>query len=241
MCEDPVGVVYPFSSSPKDAEVVALLASSLAYGQRKVFVPILSRLIGEMGASPYSFLMEDGYKSRFDWFKYRFNTADDLRCLLFAMKHTISVYGSLESAFVMGFLPEEDSTVFGALSSFVSILRGLNFSPCGLPSEGSPGLAYLLPDPRSGGACKRLNMYLRWMLRRDEVDLGLWTGVPADRLIIPLDTHVQAVSLKLGLTQKKGSTWSNASDITSSLRQLDPKDPLKYDFLLFSLGVGKEL
>jgi len=239
--EDPIGLVYPFADRPRDAEVVALLASSLAYGQRKIFVPVVSKLLKEMGSSPYEFVMDDGFRSRFDWFKYRFNSADDIRCLLFSLKHVFTIYGSLESAFVMGFLPEEDKTIFGSLASFVATLRGMDFSPCGLPPEGSPGLGYLLPDPHTGSACKRLNMLLRWMFREDEVDLHLWSGISPDRLIIPLDTHVQAVSLKLGLTTKSGSTWRCAEDITSSLRQLDPADPLKYDFLLFSLGAWKEL
>lgn len=239
--EDPIGLVYPYLGSPRDAEVAALISSSLAYGQRKVFVPIVARLLSEMGPSPYEFVMDDGYLRRFDWFKYRFNTADDLQCLLFALKHVLNVYGSLESALVLGFDPDVDSTVYSSLAAFVALLRGLDFSHCGMPTEGSRGFSYLLPDPHLGGACKRLNMMLRWMLRKDEVDLGLWTGIYLDRLIIPLDTHVQSVSLKLGLTTKTGSTWRCAEDITHSLRQLDPRDPLKYDFLLFSLGAWKEL
>lgn len=239
--EDPLGLVYPYAHSPRDAEVVALLASSLAYGQRKVFVPIVSRLLETMGSSPYDFVLSGGFQRDFGWFKYRFNSADDIRCLLFSMKHVLEIYGSLESAFVMGFLPETDPSVYGSLAAFVSILRGMDFSPCSVPIQGSPGFDYLLPDPHRGGACKRLNMFLRWMFRKDEVDLGLWTGVPLDRLVIPLDTHVHQVSLKLGLTKKSGSTWKCAEEITNSLRQLDPKDPLKYDFLLFSLGAWKEL
>jgi uncharacterized protein (TIGR02757 family) len=239
--EDPIGLVYPYADRPRDVEVAALLASSLAYGQRKVFVPVVSRLLSEMGPSPYEFVMNDGYMRRFDWFKYRFNSEDDIRCLFYAMKHVITIYGSLESALVVEADSGSPSTVFSSLTSFVALLRGMDFSPCGTPPEGSSGLAYLLPDPHRGGACKRLNMLLRWMFRMDEVDLGLWTGISPDRLIIPLDTHVQSVSLKLGLTTKSGSTWRCAEDITHSLRQLDPTDPLKYDFLLFSLGAWKEL
>lgn len=239
--EDPIGLVYPYADSPRDAEVAALLASSLSYGQRKVFVPVVARLLKEMGSSPYSFVMDDGYLRRFDWFKYRFNTPDDIQCLLYAVQHALTVYGSLESALVLGFDRDVDFTVYSPLAAFVSVLRGLDFSPCGMPVEGSPGLGYLIPDPHLGGACKRLNMLLRWMFRKDAVDLGLWTGISLDRLVIPLDTHVHKVSLKLGLTTKSGSTWRCAQDITGSLSQLDSSDPLKYDFLLFSLGVWKEL
>lgn len=239
--EDPIGLVYPYVGHQGDVEVAALLASSLAYGQRKVFVPVVARLLKEMGSSPYDFVMSDGYRRSFDWFKYRFNKPDDLRCLLFSMKRVLLSYGSLESAFVAGFSPDKDLSTYSALSSFSSIFRSFDFSSLGLGKTGSPGLSYLLPDPSLGGACKRLNMFLRWMFRDDEVDLNLWSGIPLGRLVIPLDTHVHSVSLKLGLTSKSGSTWKCAEDITSSLRQFDPLDPLKYDFLLFSMGVWKEL
>jgi len=239
--EDPIGLVYPYVSSPKDAEIVALLASSLAYGQRKVFVPVISRILEEIGQSPYDFVMSSAHIGRFSWFKYRFNSPDDLHCLFYSLRHVLEVYGSLESAFVMDFREETDTTVFSSLRTFVSALSGLDFSVIGLPSEGTPGFRYLLPDPTRGGACKRLNMFLRWMFRKDEVDLGLWTGVPRTKLVVPLDVHVHRVSLALGLTKKNGSTWSTAADVTHSLLQLDPKDPLKYDFLLFSMGAWKEL
>lgn len=239
--EDPIGLVYPYVGSQSDAEVVALLSSSLAYGQRKVFVPVVARLLTEMGSSPYDFVMSDGHLRKFDWFKYRFNKPDDIRCLLFSMKRAFLAYGSLERAFLSGFSPDEDINTYSSLSSFVSLLRGADFSSLGIAAGGSTGLSYLLPDPTCGGACKRLNMFLRWMFRKDEVDLNIWSGIPLDRLVIPLDTHVRSVSLKLGLTSRSGSTWKCAEDITDSLRQFDPTDPLKYDFLLFSLGVWKAL
>lgn len=234
--EDPIGLVYPYSSSRREAELVALLVSTLSYGQRKVFVPLAKRLLDSMGKSPYDFIMDKGYKRDFSWFRYRFNDGNDISCLLYSIKNLLDFYGSLESAFMLGFLPEEKDSLLHTIAAFSSSLRGFDFSPCGLPPEGSKSLGYLIPNPYSGGACKRLNMFLRWMFRKDEVDLGIWSGVPLSRLIIPLDTHVGTVSLALGLTSKKSSKWQCAEDITESLLQLDSKDPLKYDFLLFSMG-----
>ncbi len=239
--EDPVGLVYPYAHSPHDAEVVALIASSLAYGQRKVFIPVVSKILQEMGSSPYDFVMSGGYKRSFDWFCYRFNKPEDLRCLLFSVQHVLQVFGSLESVLVADACPTAPSLTKTQLTSFVRTLRTLDFSGCGAPSGGSAGFAYLLPNPAAGGACKRLNMLMRWMFRKDEVDLGLWSGISLDKLIVPLDTHVRRVSFKLGLTARSGSTWRCAEDITHSLLQLDSRDPLKYDFLLFSMGAWDEL
>ena len=235
---DPLGLVYPYSRR-EDAEVVALLASSLAYGQRKVFVPLVSRILKEMGHSPYDFVMSSGYKSKFDWFKYRFNIPEDLWCLFHATRQVLNCFGSLESAFIID--AEHVGSIGLPLGSFVNSFRSVDFSSLGVSASGTPGFRYLLPDPSLGGACKRLNMFLRWMVRKDSVDLGLWSGLRLSDLIVPLDTHVHHVSKKLGLTDRNGSTWATASSITNSLKLLDPVDPLKYDFLLFSMGVGNEL
>lgn len=233
--EDPIGLVYPYIRRD-DIEVVALLASCLSYGQRKVFVPLVKGLLNEMGASPYSFVMEQGYLGRFEWFKYRFNVADDLQCLFHSLRSVLLSFGSLESLFTLTGYDTKSS-----LTSLVDSFRSVDFSVLGLPSHGTKGFQYLLPSPDSGGACKRLNMFLRWMCRKDEVDFGIWSGIPLHSLVIPLDTHVHRVSRGLGLTTKTGSTWSTSLDITQSLLTLDPVDPLKYDFLLFSMGVWREL
>lgn len=235
---DPIGVVYSYDES-NDIEVAAFVASCLAYGQRKVFVPILRRLLREMGRSPYDFVTADGYKRSYDWFRYRFNRPDDLRCLFYGLRHVLLRYGSLESAFVID--DPGDRATRDSLGLLVGLLRNQDFSQIGTASAGTKGFRYLLPDPLKGGACKRLNMFLRWMVRSDQIDFGLWSGLSPDRLVIPLDVHVQNASEYLGLTSKRGSRWSTAVDITDSLSQLDPEDPLKYDFLLFSLGAWDDL
>lgn len=235
---DPVQVVHEFGRR-EDQELVAFLASCLAYGQRKVFIPIVRQVLGVMGPHPYEFVVSGDFRrADFDWFRYRFNDSSDLRCLFEGLHHILVHYGSLESAFVVA--RDATSGLREDLHLFVSLFRSQDLLRVYGPAGGTPGFRYLLPDPVKGGACKRLNMFLRWMVRRDSVDLGLWTGVSSSELVVPLDTHVQKMSLHLGLTSKKSSSWRTAEDITQSLSQLDPTDPLKYDFLLFSLGAWGE-
>ena len=237
--DDPISTVYPYPD-PQDQEIAAFVASCLSYGQRKVFVPLIRQLLRDMGPSPYQFVMNDDLdRSRFDWFSYRFNSPDDIRCLVYSLRHVIRRYGSLEDAFVRGW--GENNDLRSCLGVFVGLLRSVDFSPVVSTSEGTKGFRYLVPDPAKGSACKRLNMFLRWMLRSDNIDLGLWTGVPVSSLVIPLDTHITKAGALLGLTSRKDCSWKTAVDITHSLAQLDGKDPLKYDFLLFALGAWREL
>lgn len=235
---DPISVVYSYES-PRDAEIAGLIASCLAYGQRKVFIPILQRILSEMGTSPFDFVLAGGYRRNFDWFSYRFNRPEDLKCLFYGLQRVLGSYGSLEAAFVID--DPGNREIRDSLGLFVRLFRDLDYSQAGSGPSGTDGFLYLLPDPSKGGACKRLNMFLRWMIRKDEVDLGLWSGVSPSSLVIPLDVHVQRASEHLGLTLKKGSRWNTALDITDSLSKLDPLDPLKYDFLLFSLGAWGDL
>lgn len=235
---DPISTVYLYDS-PRDQEVVAFIASCLAYGSRKVFVPVIRHMLREMGRSPYEFVISGGYQNSFDWFSYRFNSSLDLRCLLLSLQKVLLSYGSLESAFLVDF--DVKSDLRSHLSGFSQLFRGADLNPLGLSGEVPNGFLYLVPDPSKGSACKRLNMFLRWMVRKDKIDLGLWSGLEKSSLIIPLDTHVQKTSKLLKLTSKNSGSWATAVDITHSLLQVDPDDPLRYDFLLFSLGAWRKL
>lgn len=226
MDNDPIGTLYAYSN-PLDLEVAGMLASSLAYGQRKVFLPILRRLFSQIGHSPYDFVMAEGFRQRFQWLRYRFNTGNDVEDLCRGLRSLLQHQNSLES-----FFTSTDGSMQGALTSFVRSLRtSVNYV--------TPGLSYLIPDPAKGGACKRLNMFLRWMCRKDSIDLGVWSTIPTSMLVIPLDVHVHKVSRTLGLTSRSVADWRTAVDITQELKSLDFNDPLKYDFLLFSLGAWK--
>ncbi|MDR7513161.1 MAG: DUF2400 family protein, partial [Armatimonadota bacterium] len=126
----------------------------------------------------------------------------------------------------------------GAIESFS--LRALAATPPWARRRGRPGVQFFFPRPSSGSGCKRINLFLRWMVRRDAVDLGVWRAIPPSKLVIPLDTHVIRVGQCLGLTRYRTPGWRMAAEITRSLRQCDPADPVKYDFALCRLGMSGE-
>jgi uncharacterized protein (TIGR02757 family) len=172
-------------------------------------------------------------------FKHRFTTARHLSWFLLSTRAVLSRYGSLKDLFLEGH-DSNAPNIKQALTSFVDglVKQKVREVYSDVQEAQEDGALFLLPSPRSGGACKRLNLFLRWMIRSaDRVDLGLWPEVRPAQLVIPLDTHVVRLSRYLGLTQRKASDWRTAEDITESLRELDPVDPLKYDFSLTRLGI----
>jgi uncharacterized protein (TIGR02757 family) len=225
---DPLGFLYPYEA-PSDREIAGLIASSLAYGRVAQIHRSASYVLDRMGLSPSRFLQDASLGSLrkvFSSFKHRFTTGDDLAALLFGARKLVERYGSLEGCFMAGCSPD-DASVFPALSRFVE-----KFSLGGEPSAGM-----LLPSPARGSACKRLHLFLRWMVRRDEVDPGGWDGVQASRLITPLDTHMHRVGLLLGLTRRRHADLRTALEITTSFKKINPEDPVRYDFTLTRAGI----
>ncbi|HUL60164.1 MAG TPA: TIGR02757 family protein [Anaeromyxobacteraceae bacterium] len=229
---------------PGDQEVVGLVAASLAYGRADVFKPVLERVLTRMGPSPAGFA--DAFArapgaAAFEGFLYRFNRPADVAALVAAVGDVRRRHGSLGARFAALFHAEGGApgALRPALARFAGELRGA--PPVGrlLAHRGPRGLLHLLPDPAGPGACKRWNLYLRWMVRGpDEVDLGAWRGVPASALVVPLDTHVLRIARCLGLTARRDATWRTAEEITAGLRRLDPADPVRYDFALCHLGMS---
>jgi uncharacterized protein (TIGR02757 family) len=234
---------YP---DPGDAEVAGLLAASLAYGRADVFKPRLERVLAVMGPSPAAFaerFARSPDPGLFAGFRYRFNRAEDVAALVAAVGHLRAEHGSLGARFAA--LLRRAATegaaepLRQALARFASELRGA--PPVGpiLRRRGRRGLLHLCPDPASAGACKRWNLYLRWMVRGpDGVDLGLWREVPASALTVPLDTHVARIARYLGLTDRRDLTWRTAEEVTRGLRRLDPEDPVRFDFALCHHGMS---
>lgn len=177
---------------------------------------------------------------RLKGFYHRFNTSRDLAVLFWIIRRTLEEYGSLESAFSSGLSPK-DSEVSGALDRFCGILLGFGheqFYPRG-ELKRRVGVRFFFPNPSQGSACKRLNLYLRWMVRpEDGIDCGVWTSVAPRQLVIPLDTHIARISGYIGLTDMRTPGWRMALDITRSLRKLHCDDPLRYDFALCHLGIA---
>ncbi len=242
---DPVELVHAYDD-PADIEVAGLLASALAYGRVDLFKPLVAALLQRMGPSPARFV--DALRESSDWaglerFVYRFNVGADVACLLWAAGEARREHGGLGALFArcLSLAGGSEDPLAGALGRFTAWLKGRDFSSV-IARLGPPrSLDHLLPGPATGGACKRLNLYLRWMVRGpDAVDFGVWAaqGVPKRALVIPLDTHVARMAGNLGLTRRRDASWKTALDVTASLRQLDPDDPIKYDFALCHYGMS---
>ena len=227
---------------PEDAELVALVSACLAYGRADLFGAKLEELWRRVGDGPSEAakaldpLLD---RSFFEGISYRFNSPADLAALFGAAGAVQRESGSLGAAFAEAF--NESGDLRSALSAFAGRLR--RSVPKGVEAALGPmqGFAHLLPEPERGGACKRLLLLLRWMVRggpNDPIDLGLWKGVPASALLVPLDTHVARIALNLGLTRRQDLSWKTAQDVTASLRQIDPEDPVRYDFALCHHGMS---
>jgi uncharacterized protein (TIGR02757 family) len=231
-------------ADPGDAEVAGLVASCLAYGRADLFKPVVDRILAAMGPSPARFAADFARAPDPDAFPfavYRFNRPADVRALVAAIGHVRGLHGSLGDRFAALFHAEGGGpdALRGALERFARELR--EAPPAGglLRGRGGRGLLHLLPDAGGAGACKRLNLYLRWMVRGpDGVDLGLWRGVPASALLIPLDTHLLRIGGLLGLTSREDASWRTAEEVTSGLRAIDPADPVRFDFPLCHLGMS---
>lgn len=230
-------------SSPADREVVGLIASSLAYGtvrQIKRSIGRVLEVIGDGAAAAVDRLEPRAMARRLSTFKHRFNDGRDVACLLFFIRQMREQHGSVEEFFRAGHDARE-ADVGPALISFTA--RTLALDHGGLYGRGAlpaaAGVRFFFPSPASGSACKRLNLYLRWMVRREGVDLGVWRGVDPAGLVIPLDAHVLAIARRVRLTRYRSPGWPMAMDITRRLRALDPADPVKYDFAFHRMGLWK--
>jgi uncharacterized protein (TIGR02757 family) len=224
---DPLQFVYRYNSRA-DMEIAGFLAAMFAYGAVEQIEKFLTNLLGKLGEKPASFLQNFSKNDQklFENLKYRFNTAEDIVNLLSALKKTLNKFGSLENLFLAGF-DNSDENIIPAATKFIQALN----------AGDSPGLKFLLSDPTNGGTCKRLFLFLRWMIRNDEVDAGLWKTVDKSKLIAPVDVHIGRLSRILGLHNKKTINLKTALEITAGLREINPADPIKYDFALCRIGI----
>ncbi len=229
---DPLEFLYHFDNL-RDREIAALIASSLAYGRVSQILNSVSVVLKRIGPSPSFFLLDstlEGLLSIFSDFRHRFTTGENISSLLWGARCAIKKYGSLLDCFLDGF-SDRDDTVLPALSTFVGVLDVKH-----------DGLWHgLLPSPNRGSACKRLNLFMRWMMRQDNVDPGGWSMVPKSKLIIPLDTHMHRIGLLLNLTNRKQADLRTALEMTDAFRMLVPEDPVRYDFVLTRLGIRKDM
>ena len=243
LANDPLSFCHRYGE-PADREVAAVIASAFAYGGVKIILRTLERIFAELGPSPRRFVERFDPKQglrTFSGFKHRFNDSRDLCALLWACRLMIGDAGSINDFFVR-YHDHEARDVAGALDGYAAAVRGLDYRPIfgnGAIPAGSY-FPFLFPAPASGSACKRLCMFLRWVVRpADGIDLGLWHGIEPAQLVIPVDTHISRICTYLGFTRRKNADWHMAREITAALRLLDPSDPVKYDFALAHLGISE--
>lgn len=227
---DPISIPHQFTL-PQDIEIAGLFAALFAWGNRTTIINKSKELLALMDNAPYAFCM--GHSSeelkRLLQFKHRtFNPTDLLYFILF-LKHHYTGNTSLETAFTKG-MGRKDQTIEQALNGFHHYFFSLEDAPARTRKH--------IAAPEKNSTCKRLNMYLRWMVRRDNngVDFGLWKKISPAQLVCPIDVHVARVGRRFGLLQRNALDWQAAIDLTTCLRTLDSKDPVKYDFALFGLG-----
>ncbi|HEV3057484.1 MAG TPA: TIGR02757 family protein [Vicinamibacterales bacterium] len=237
---DPIQIVRRFAR-PDDREVVGFIAASLAFGRVTSVLQSIERVLAITGRRPAAYVRRfdpgrDGV--RFKDIVHRWTRGPDLVALLWVQRQMIDASGSIEQFFVDGDDPSADDVGPG-IDSFSTRALTLDLKAAYGRVPRRPGVCYFFPRASAGSGCKRLNLFLRWMVRRDALDLGVWTKVSPARLVVPLDTHVIRVGRCLGLTKYTSPGWPMARDITASLRRLDPADPVKYDFSLCHIGMMK--
>ncbi|MDD3149752.1 MAG: TIGR02757 family protein [Candidatus Gastranaerophilales bacterium] len=230
---DPVQFLHRFKNK-KEIEIVGLVSSSLAYGKREKIIESIEKILIIIQNEPLNFCWSYNYEKDykiFENFKYRYTTGEDIALLFNSISKAILKYDNLEELFLQDY-KSEDINIKSALETFVNVLKNYSIQ--------SRGLNHLLPSPKNGSACKRLNLFLKWMVRKPPVDLGIWKNVSAEKLIIPLDVHVAKISRKYNLTCRKTNDWITAEEITCKLKEMDCLDPVKYDYALFSAGIFNE-
>jgi uncharacterized protein (TIGR02757 family) len=235
---DPIQLVRRFER-PDDREIAGFCAAALAFGRVQSVINSIDGLFTAMGGSPAAYVRAfDPARDRrtLDHLVHRWTRGIDLAALVWILRQMLDSHGSIERFFVAGADPEAE-TVAAALDAFSDRACRLDRKAVYGRTVRKPGVGYFFARPSSGGACKRLNLFLRWMVRRDAVDLGVWTQVRPAQLIVPLDTHVIRLGKCLRLTRYSSPGWRMAADITASLRVLDPVDPVRYDFSLCHIGM----
>jgi len=235
---DPIEIVRRFAR-PDDREAVGFIAASLAFGRVASVLQSIERVLAVVGPAPAAYLRRfdpSVHARAFDGIVHRWTRDRDIVALLWILRQMLDRAGSIEAFFVEG-LDADAADVEGAIERFSTRALALDLKRAYGRVPKRPGVCYFFPRPSKGSACKRLNLFLRWMVRRDALDLGVWTRVPASKLIVPLDTHVIRLGRCLRLTRYTSPGWRMARDITASLRRLAPEDPVKYDFSLCHIGM----
>jgi uncharacterized protein (TIGR02757 family) len=236
---DPVQIVRRYTT-PADQEVVGFCAAALAFGRVASVLNSVETVARAMGPEPAAYVRRFDPKAPNPELRamvHRWIRGIDVVALLWVLHQMIERSGSIEGFFLEGYDPAAVD-IGGALDSVSTRAMALDLSAVyGRRVPKQRGVCYFFPRPSAGSGCKRLNLFLRWMVRRDQVDLGAWKGIPRSKLIVPLDTHVIRLGRCLGLTRYTSPGWKMAAEITASLRTIDPVDPVRFDFSLCHVGM----
>lgn len=223
--KDPVWILHEFQDE-KDIEIAGLITSCYAYGQVRQINHFINKFLKNINFKVYEFTSNFSQQKDKKFLKdlyYRFNSQDDLVTLICNIKKVIINYGSLQELFREKYKTSHEN-ILTALSNFTAKLNEI--------TNHSSYYRYLIPLPVNNSTCKRLNLFLRWMVRKDEIDLGIWNRIDKDKLIMPVDTHVYRVVRNLKLVNRKSCDMKFAINLTNKLKQFDKNDPVKYDFAL---------
>ena len=233
--KDPVWNLHRFSDE-RDIELTGLITSAYAYGSVDQINSFIDKFLKRISNKPYEFTINFQKRKDKKYLKdlyYRFNTENDLVNLVSSLGENLKKHESLKKLFLLGY-KKEDENIIDALGLFSTELNSAG------KHKGDKYYHYLLSNPVHKSTCKRMNLFLRWMVRKDEIDLGLWSEIPASKLIMPVDTHIARVSRQLKLVKRKSVDLKFAVELTDKLKQLDPSDPVKYDFSLCHIGIEKK-
>jgi uncharacterized protein (TIGR02757 family) len=232
---DPISIPHRYTKR-QDIEISAFLCATLAWGRRDIILTKCNHLLKLMNNAPHEFVLNFTHNDlvKLQEFKHRTFSSSDLVYFLRFLQSYYRQNDSLEGAFAMA-INKQDHSTENALTGF----HQLFFSLDDLPKSTLRHIS----TPKNKSACKRLSMFLRWMVRKDGngVDFGLWNDIKPHQLVVPCDVHVHTVSKKLGLTARNNLDWKAALEITKELKKMDPDDPIKYDFALFSIGAERDL
>jgi uncharacterized protein (TIGR02757 family) len=235
---DPIQIVRRYTRLD-DREVVAFMAAGLAFGRVASVLASIEGVCAVLGSEPAAFIRAldpERDRARFDHLVHRWIRGRDLAAVLWILSRLLTTHGSLEAAFRLGLEPAADD-LSTALETFSARARAVDLRPIYGRVPKTPGAWYFFTRPSTGSACKRMNLFLRWMVRQDNVDPGGWTSVSPRQLVVPLDTHTIRTGRCLRLTRRTSPGWKMATDITSALRALDPADPVRFDFSLCHLSM----
>ena len=233
--KDPVWILHRFSDE-RDIEIAGLITSAYAYGSVDQINNFIDTLLKRIGNKPYEFTINFEKRKDKKFLKgmyYRFNSEGDLISLFDSLSKNLARYPSLKKLFMSNYEYDHENIV-EALTGFSSALS-LNTL-----KKKNKYYHYLLPNPANGSTCKRMNLFLRWMVRNDDIDLGIWNEISTSKLIMPVDTHIGRISKKLKLVKRKSIDLKFAIELTDKLREFDSIDPVKYDFSLCHIGIEKK-